>query len=154
MRRTRHSLRAAALLAAGLGSAPGLACTVTAAAVPFGVYDTTNQAPDDGAGSISVSCHPSEKGPTIALSAGSSGTFSSRRMTAGPGNLNYNLYTSASRTIVWGNGSGGSATVTLSTSSVGGGQRVFSGAIYGRIPARQNVPSGTYSDLIMVTVTF
>lgn len=155
MRRTKGRwLLAAAMAAALIVGAPADACTISATGVVFGTYDPRAAGPDDGTGSIDIACHPSDQSLTIALSTGGSGSFSARRMSSGPAQLDYNLYTGSSRTIVWGDGSGGTSTVTLTEGYVSGGRRRFSADIFGRIPALQNVPAGSYVDTIVVTVTF
>ena len=155
MRRTeRRWLIAAASVAALTVGSPAGACTISATGVAFGAYDPRAAGPDDGTGSIVLLCHPNTSSPSIALSSGGSGSLSMRRMASGTTPLNYNLYTSSSRTIVWGDGSGGTATVTPPDGGVSGGRRRFSADIFGRIPALQNVRAGTYVDTIVVTVTF
>ena len=133
---------------------PAGACTVSASGVAFGAYDTMSPAPDDSAGDVTIVCHPSVGAPIVALGAGISGLFSPRTMSSGAATLDYNLYTSATYSLVWGSGVGGSATVTLSGGTVSAGQRTFTRTIYGRIPPGQQVPAGTYADTIMVTVIF
>jgi len=152
MRRT--SILAAAAMTAWLAAPPAHACTVSATGVAFGAYDTLSAAPDDGTGSIVLVCHPNVHAPSVELDAGLSGLFSPRRMNSGAAALDYNLYTSATRLIVWGNGLGGSVAVTLTGGGVTAGQRTFERTIYGRIPAGQSVPAGTYGDTIVVTVVF
>jgi len=155
MRRIDARLPAATLAAlALLGAERAAACTVSATGVAFGAYDPQSPAPDDSAGEIALACHPSVQAPTVALSAGLSGLFSSRTMRSGPATLDYNLYTSAAYALVWGDGTGGSTTVTLGGGATSGGERIFRRDIYGRIPAGQQVPAGTYTDTIMVTVIF
>ena len=44
--------------------------------------------------------------------------------------------------------------MTLSGGTISGGTRNFSRSIFGRIPALQNVGAGSYSDTIILTVTF
>lgn len=83
---------------------------------------------------------------TVSLSTGSSGTYSQRRMTSGTAFLGYNLYVSALRTIVWGDG--------ITTGTVSTVDNNVDLPVYGRIPGLQNVPPGAYSDTIIVTVTF
>lgn len=156
-RTSSSSSRLPAALFAGwalLTSDPIAACTVSATGVAFGAYDTLSPVPDDSAGDITAVCHPSVQSPEVALSAGLSGTYAPRTMSSGAATLGYNLYTSAAYNIVWGDGVGGTATVTLTGGTVQAGQRTFNRAIYGRIPAGQAVPAGTYTDIIMVTVTF
>ena len=152
--RFARSFSMGALLAAGL-AVPAEACTVSVTGVAFGNYSPLSGTPRDGVGTVTLRCHPNVQSPVIALDAGGSGTFAARRMTNGPKALSYNLYTTAARIIVWGNGSGGSATVTGSGGTVTAGTRTFNVPIYGRIPERQNdLTPGAYSDTLFATITF
>ncbi len=157
-RRPPFSWRRAALLPAALGgvliSVPARACTITVAGVTFGAYDPQLAAPDDGAGTVDLACHPSVQSPVVSMNAGAYGSMATRKMASGASRLDYNLYTTIARTIVWGDGSQGSATVTMTGGRVNSGVRRFSRTIYGRIPTGQFVPAGTYGDTITVTVTF
>jgi spore coat protein U-like protein len=139
-----------ALLAHGQAKA---ACTVTTVGVAFGAYNPQSGTPDDGTGTISVRCLFIDPAPNVALGTGSSGTYAPRRMTNGPWTLNYNLYTTAARTIVWGNGAGGTQTVTLNAPT-GFPFFTYTRTVYGRVPASQNVGAGTYNDTVVVTVTW
>lgn len=120
-------------------------CTVSAQSVLFGNYDVFSTQPLDGAGTINVSCSPSAS-YSLSLSIGG-GSYSQREMAGSGDLLFYNLYTAASRTVVWGDGSAGTATV-------GGSGANVNYTIYGRIPAQQNLKTGSYGDSIIVTVTF
>jgi spore coat protein U-like protein len=82
----------------------------------------------------------------VSLSAGF-GPFATRQMKSGQASLFYNLFTDASHLTIWGDGSPGTSLVSFSGTS---GSRT----VYGRIPAGQNVPVGTYGDTITVTLTF
>lgn len=128
---------------------PGLAdaatCTVTVVNAAFGGYDVFQQQNTETTGSVNVSCDSSAS-YTITLSAGF-GTFAARTMTNGSQQLDYNLFTDPQRLTVWGDGTSGTATV--SATGTGGTYTV-----YGMIPALQNVPAGSYSDTITVTVTY
>lgn len=136
------------VLAASVQAAPAAAasCTVTPQSVNFGLYDSLSRAAVDGVGSVSVSCD-SAVSFDISLGPGGSGTYASREMSGGQGDMRYNLYTSASRTTAWGDGSGGSTTV-------GGGGTGGDFTVYGRIDAGQNLPAGTYVDTVVVTITY
>jgi spore coat protein U-like protein len=149
-------IRRAILAALGALAVPaaGQACTVSATGVAFGTYDSITPAPDDGVGSVTLVCHPNVHSAVVQLGTGLSGSYAPRRMRNGANTLGYNLYTSVARNIVWGNGSGGTATVTLSDGIVSAGIRTFDRPIYGRIPAGQAVAMGTYTDTIVVTVIF
>ena len=70
-------------------------------------------------------------------------------MSSGTHTLNYNLYTAANRAVVWGDAISGGAT----ESGSGTGMNV-NHVVYGRIPPRQNVRAGSYSDTINLIITF
>ncbi|HEY0113985.1 MAG TPA: spore coat U domain-containing protein [Allosphingosinicella sp.] len=133
--------------AATAWTAPAEACTIGAVGVNFGAYDPRSATAADGTGSVTLNCPKNTKTASVSISTGGSGSYAQRRMTSGSSVLNYNLHTNASRTTIWGNGSGGTATIT-----VGDGSTTL--PIYGRIPTRQNVRAGTYSDTTTITVTF
>ena len=68
-------------------------------------------------------------------------------MTSGAHTLNYNLYTTNTRTTVWGDSTAG-------TSKVNANGTIVAKTVYGRIPALQNAFVGSYSDTITVTIAF
>ena len=152
-RASRIAIAIAIALLAPAAPAPA-ACTISATGVAFGSYDPGSASPDDSTGTVDVGCHPSDAAPTVALGTGLSGSYSPRAMTAGSYSLGYNLYTSSARNIVWGDGTSGTVTQTLSGGSVSGGVRRYSRPVYGRIPGSQNVGAGAYGDTIILTVTF
>lgn len=141
--RVAPAVLALALIAVGATPASA-ACTVSSPGVAFGNYNTLSSSALDGAGDISVSCDVSTSF-TTKLSAGS-GTIDQRVMSAGAAQLNYNLYTDSARTAIWGDG------ITGSTVSATGTAVTLTA--YGRIPALQNVVAGSYSDSIIVTVSY
>jgi spore coat protein U-like protein len=146
-RRWPQVARATALIAlAGWASAASGACSVSPSGVHFGVYAPTDATALDGAGNISVTC-TTLTSFTVSLSTGT-GNYGQRRMTSGPGILNYNLYVDPVRLLVWGDGTAGSLTVP-SIFVLGANL-----SIYGRVPAGQNPRAGTYIDTIVVTVTY
>lgn len=120
-------------------------CSLSVQAVSFGSYDTFSNVALDSTGNISVTCDISAP-YTIALSAGG-GSYARRAMAKGTHRLNYNLYTDATHTAVWGTGAGGTAMVNGSGTS-------RNHAVYGRIPATQNADVGSYSDIITVILNF
>ncbi|HEV2271322.1 MAG TPA: spore coat U domain-containing protein [Steroidobacteraceae bacterium] len=121
------------------------ACSVTVVNVGFGGYDVFQQQDTETTGSVNVTCDSSAS-YAISLSAGF-GTFAARAMSNGSQQLDYNLFTDPQRLTIWGDGTSG--TVTVSATGTGGTYTV-----YGMIPALQNVPAGSYSDTITVTVTY
>lgn len=123
--------------------------------VVFAVYDALLGTDTTINGDVTVSCTvivvdtlPSF---TVALSTGGGGGFNPRKLTFLSNTLDYNLYTSSSYTTIWGDGTGGTATQTYSSSS---GLAVKSFTVFGRVPKNQYVPIGTYLDSITVTVTY
>lgn len=121
------------------------ACTISTSGIAFGGYDPFVNQDVDSAANISVNCDATTP-YSIALSTGT-GSYEARVMTSGIHHLLYNLYVDATLTTVWGDGTGHSATVSDT-------QAVANHTVYGRIPARQDAYVGTYSDTIVITITF
>lgn len=120
-------------------------CTARAVNVAFGDYDVFTTTGTSSTGSVTVSCQGNAS-YTITLSAGS-GTFASRVMASGSHKLDYNLFTDTTHLTIWGDGTSG-------TRIVSGNGKGATYTVYGLIPALQNVPAGSYSDTITVTVTY
>jgi spore coat protein U-like protein len=152
--------RIAFALAALVASSTVLAdsCTVSATTHAFGAYDTINAL--NGTSTITVTCTHAANPATrfdyvVELSSGP-GSYAARQMTGTGDTLTYNLYTSATRTTVWGDGiTAGTATVAGSFVVGGGVGRSGSDTqtVYGRIGAAQNVLPGAYSTATPITVT-
>lgn len=147
---TMTRLIAVAVLLACWPLATRAQCTASASPVSFGTYLPFSSSPTDSTGSVSVNCTFYVGAYTIALSAGNSGSFANRQMKYGSGVLTYQLYTTSARTLVWGDGSAG--TRTVSGTCVVTCRNTQS--VYGRIPALQAVRPGTYIDTIVATVTY
>lgn len=135
----------------------GNTCTVAAGVHAFGAYDTIN--PTSGTSSITVTCTHSASPSftfkyTIALSSGS-GSYAARQMTGGGDTLNFNHYTTAAHSTVWGDGTGGTATIpgsfTVPSGSNSSGSQTQT--VYGLIGAAQNVTPASYATLLPITVT-
>lgn len=144
------------LLWPGAAHALLFTCTAEASVANFGAYSPFDAAALDGVGNARVTCTGLIGllvSYDIQLSRGASGSYAARSMSNGIHALSYNLYTSAARATVWGDGSGGSSTVSdgyllaiLTT--------VRDYPVYGRIGAGQNVSPGAYADTIVVTVNY
>ena len=132
------------------GNARAASCTVTTTSVNFGLYDPFQATVNNVNGSITVSCTGTGRF-TIALSTGQSGSYTTRYMLSGgtTDQLDYNLYTNNARTIIWGDGTGGTRVVRRRFRN--NTRRV---TVHGRIPAMQNISPGSYSDNIVATVNF
>ncbi|MDE2136063.1 MAG: spore coat protein U domain-containing protein [Gammaproteobacteria bacterium] len=94
---------------------------------------------------------------TVAMDAGSGGgTLAQRLMAQGSAHLQYNLYTSAARTTVWGDGSVSSAVVAGVGKGLASTEAVAE-TVYGTLPdsaANQHLPPGLYSDTVLVTISY
>lgn len=125
-------------------------CTVSTTPMAFGSLESTSGPAVDSAGSVNVNCD-APASYVIRIDAGlhSGGQFIARNMSRMQGfeMLHYNLYRDASRTLIWGDGTGGSFVVTESNPGVS--QSI---PLYGRIYAGQNPQAGDYADVVTVTV--
>ena len=135
-------------------------CSVSATGPAFGIYNPFSATPDDENGLITATCTLLSGGAATvnvvdSFSTGSSGKYTTRTLLSGSSVLDYNLYYDAAYSEIRGNGTGGSQTggATLNLTSANPTQSA-NGTIYGRIPAGQNVAPGTYTDSIVVTITF
>jgi spore coat protein U-like protein len=144
----------AGLLCLVLGGGAHASCFVSTTGMNFGPYDVFAPAPRDTTGTVTVAC---DRNPptdvTIAIGPSPvSGGFNPRQMrhASGADRMNYNLYTAASMTTVWGDGSAGTSTVLLRKVNK---NRPVTTTIYGRIPPGQNVSVGVFSDAVTVTIT-
>lgn len=135
------------ILAVASLEARAATCSVSAVGLAFGTYDLTASTPLDVNGSVEFRCNE-PSAVKIEFSPGGSGTFWPRRMRNAGATLDYNIYTNAGRTQVWGDGTGGTTTRNL---GAGRGEPV---AVFGRIPPLQNVPAGAYGDTLVVTFNF
>ncbi len=151
----------AAIACLACAEARAVDCAVFTAGIAFGVYDPTLATPTDAAGSVRLQCRHTRGGATrvnygIALSAGNSGEFAQRQMRAGADILSYNLFSSAARILVWGDGTQGSGLVSGSLLVNPGSLSVVEAVhpIYGRMLAQQPANTGNYADTVLVTVTF
>lgn len=132
-------------------------CAVSATAVSFGSYDPLAGSAAEITGEIEVTCTvrllASRVIYEVQLATGGSGTYAMREMTSGSGTLDYQLYTDASRTTVWGDGTGGTVTHSFNGILIIG-TTTHRYSVHGAIPAGQNVAAGSYSDVITVTLNY
>lgn len=156
--RLRRSITAAiAIAVASLPSTAGaVACNVSTLPAQFGVYNPLDAAPLATTGAINVACTCTGLldcvvfAYRIEVSAGQSGSTAAREMRSGTGRLQYNLFSDPGFTSVWGTGNAGYSVLYLLT--LFGSKQTAT--VYARIPARQVVPAGSYSDSPMVTISY
>jgi spore coat protein U-like protein len=124
-------------------------CEVTATDLDFGDYTAQSGTPLLGTTLLRTTCTPNTT-YNIGLNEGTSpgATVNQRKMVAGAQALNYQLYSDASRTTIWGNTTG-TDTVTGVGSGIAQDHTVF-----GSIPASQVIPAGDYQDTITVRVYY
>ena len=124
-------------------------CTIDSSGLEFGIYDPIDPTPLDGTGGITYTCSTHIL-VTIVMTSGTSGSFD-RTMTGGVDKLAYDLYLDSARTRVWGDGAlGTSVYVELNPPT----NAAVGVPVYGRIPARQSVTEGRYTDNLMVVMIF
>ena len=147
----------AVLLVVACFDAGAVACSVSAVNLVFAPYDPFRSAHNDTTATIAVTCtgRPGQAvAYSIALTSGDSGAAITRRMRAHVGTtLNYNVYVGPSRSVVWGDGNNGTATVA-DAYALAASQVTRQYPVYGRIFGRQNARVGSYTDSLVVTLTF
>lgn len=120
-------------------------CGVTVSGdISFGTYDVFSSAPRDSSGRIRLSC---AKGTPvrITISTGMSQSYDPRTLVSGSEALRYNLFLDSAFQSIWGDGTGGSSVYA----TLGGNAQL---TVYARVPAGQDVPSGSYADDLTITI--
>jgi spore coat protein U-like protein len=144
-------------------AAQAVTCGVTTGGLPFGGYDVYSASAVTGNATITVGCSYSagdtgaiEVNFTISLSTGSSNSFVNRKMTITGDSLQYNIYTTNTYGVVWGDGTGGSQTQSGSVKLTNGHPTASATfTAYGRIPAQQDVSVSTnYRDNVTISVAY
>ncbi len=118
------------------------ACIITSVNdISFGDYNPASGAPKDGQGSFTFSCLG---GTNYEL------YINGARQMAGPSAnyLNYDLYTDAGKSNLWPSAKPSSENgVTTDASPI-------TRNVYGRIPAGQYLPAGSYTNIVSIVVDF
>lgn len=127
-------------------------CSISATSIVFGTYDTLSPVPLDIVGNIVYRCGSQDHDITISLDRGGAPSFSQRRMVKGTEPLFYNLYRDAARTVIWGDGTGGTQTYFIHNPQQNNQDIIV--PVYGRIPGSQDVSVGSFSNTIVMTLNF
>ena len=125
-------------------------CEVTASDLAFGTYTAQAGTPLQGTTLLRTTCTPNST-YNIGLNEGTSpgASVNQRKMVSGTTNvLNYQLYSDASRSAIWGNTTG---TDTVVGTGTGLAQ---DHTVFGQVPAAQVVPAGDYQDTITVRIYY
>lgn len=128
-------------------------CNVSAANLAFGAVDPIGGNVDQTT-TVTVKC--TKNSPyTVGLNAGTTtgATIAQRLMANGADTMQYNLYTDAARSTVWGNSAVAPTWVSGTGAGLGTAQVL---TVYGRVPSGQtNLAVGTYTETaVTVTVTY
>jgi spore coat protein U-like protein len=129
-------------------------CSVGATNVTFPTY-----VPGGGAvkatSTITVRCTKGDQyGVGLSVGSTTGATFAQRLLANGSNTLQYNLYTSSSDATVWGDGSGATQ---IESGSAGGFTAPIALTVYALLPdsaSNQLAPTGTYTDTVLVVMTF
>jgi spore coat protein U-like protein len=121
----------------------------------FGAYDpivTNKSVALNGTATASVNCtitvpYVVTAGQGTYPGSGSTDPAPVRQMANGTYRLGYSIYQDLGRTTVWGNTAG----TGLAGTGSGSAQTI---TLYGQIPAGLNQPSGTYTDTVILSVTY
>ncbi len=114
--------------------------------VSFGNYDPVQTSDLDATGQFRFHC-AGNYSAIVSIDAGTGGSFAPRTMQGPVNQLGYNLYLDASRTTVWGDGTGGT-----SVASYNNVRTWTTVPVYGRVPFGQSVGSGAYTDTVVITI--
>ncbi|HEV2976424.1 MAG TPA: spore coat U domain-containing protein [Casimicrobiaceae bacterium] len=150
------------------GASAAFTCGISTPGLSFGSYDVFAVSSVNGTGTLSVTCSlipPANDGNVsyvISLSTGSSNSFVQRKMFSGANALLYNLYTGNTYSVVWGDGTGSSQTVsgTMKLNKFTNPSQTVMQTVYGQIPALQDAAVGNvtlgnpYLDNVTATVSF
>lgn len=123
-------------------------CSASASNLVFSTtsFFATN---NDATSTINVTCTNTTP-YHVRLNGGNAGATdpAQRKMSLGANQITYGLYRDAGRTLGWGSTDG------VDTASGSGTASPIPHTVYGRIPPQPSQPPGTYTDTIVVTVSF
>lgn len=130
-------------------------CIISSTNIAFGNYDPTSGTAVTAQGSVSATCTMGDivsvaLGQGLNPAAGSTAAVPARQMISGVNKLPYHIYIASSGTTEW--GTGGPNQPASQTSASVLTPLVFT--TYGSLPAGTNVPSGSYADSVIATVTY
>ena len=154
---TRVTVWAALALALMARPAWSQSCNAGATGESFGTYSPFSQVATTSASTLTVTCQTVVSlvvSYTITLDGGSSGSVMARSMGNGATRLPYQLYKDVLYSQIWGDGTGGSSTLTdgYLLGVLVPVNRTY--VAYGSIPAGRQVPPGMYGDLVTILLTY
>lgn len=131
-------------------------CSISGLSIHFGSYNVFSPNPTDSTGTLTLNCEDVAKAELKLSASSTSGTFNPRKMKQSGGTdfLDYNIFTDAGRSVIFGDGTGSTQTLTVHKPPGIPKKAPWSTNItlYGRIPPGQDVSAGSYSDTLTITV--
>lgn len=127
-------------------------CSLTVQPLSFGTYDplaANAYRPADASAVVTVSCTRNTNA-AVTLDLGLHSFSGVDRLMSGPGaeSLRYQIFRDAARSQIW---SRGSDSVQLISRGISQPEQL---TVFGRIPPRQEVEPGAYSDVLTAAVNF
>lgn len=123
-------------------------CTIIVSGhMTFSNYPIGGDAPIDSTGSVNVNC--TGTGYDVLVGRGLDPDITRRMADDSSNYLNYEIYADSGRTNVWADNTSGGVNTYQS-----GAAGALTHYLYGRIFEGQDVPLGTYSDTVAVTVAW
>lgn len=123
-------------------------CQITAVTeLDFGTLTSLLTSAHDQTASVTLRC-PSGTPWQIGMDNGQHHAGTRRMRNGAGGHIGYGIYRDAARTLAWGNSLGAN---TVSGTGTGSPTAV---TIHGRIPAQGGASSGSYTDTVIVTLTY
>ncbi len=134
------------------------ACTITTNNLAFGNYNPLSVSPRQVDTTMDVTCSVGSV-PTVSLGAGNNVLGNQRRMANGTERLNYSINQPSANTpgagcvytTSWGDGTVAGAALLL-TAAPSLAARTYN--VCGEIPAGQSAATGSYTDVVVATVSF
>jgi spore coat protein U-like protein len=118
------------------------------ATMNFGAYNVFGATAVTATSAGSIRCTGGNFNVTIAATRGGGGAYSPWRLMSG--SAQYNIYTDAAMTIIWGDGTGGS----VKDGGVINSNTTATVTEYGNVPLSQDLAPGNYTDSLNVTLGY
>ena len=152
MRKTGLLLVAITLLVAVRADAGKCQWRVAPANIAFGIYSTFGTGALAATTSYTFRCTPQTEAVLTFTTGTYSSTYFPRAMSAGGRVVPYNLYDNAARTVILGDGTGGTTSRVAFNSEPR--DKDYTDTIYAATPLGSDVPPGTYTDTVTAILSW
>lgn len=124
-------------------------CTINATPLLFGKY--TPEAIKNGVARLTVNClGTGAVNYKISLMQGHGNQYAERQLKSAARSLTYNVFLDPACSVIWGDGTQGTAVIR----SAGNSPLTHSHVVYGCMPARQRFRAATYTDALTVNLEY